>query len=436
MRTFLAFVRKDLLIFFTDRFALIFSFFVPIMLASFFGALTGGQSGKPNSGGLAIVVVDLDQSSVSRAIVHGMQTNPSLRITLTNETTALELVRNGRMAVGVILPAGFAHDAPRSLLNLSPKPEIRVPHDPSRSIEVNMVRGFLIQHVVQGFVESTSSGALMRDLAREGIARARPLREQLESDRPFLKGLFSAAEQWLAATNMAQSTANPADPAKPPTDLPLPFLTKVEPITAQPKAQFNGYAHAFAGMGVQFVLMAAIDWGIGILTERQRGLWRRLRSAPVSRRLLLGSRAVSNAIAATASLTVGFVFAILVFGVRIDGSPLGFVACILSIAALAASLGLLLASLGKTPQATRAIAIPAVLILVMLGGAWVPTFIFPLWLQKCTVLVPTRWAVDGLDAMTWRGLPFEAAITPVLVMLGFTLAFITTALWRFRWETD
>jgi len=30
---------------------------------------------------------------------------------------------------------------------------------------------------------------------------------------------------------------------------------------------------------------------------------------------------------------------------------------------------------------------------VMLGGAWVPTFIFPAWLQRLTVVVPAggRW---------------------------------------------
>jgi len=75
-----------------------------------------------------------------------------------------------------------------------------------------------------------------------------------------------------------------------------------------------------------------------------------------------------------------------------------------------------------------------VLIMVMLGGAWVPSFIFPAWLQRITVVIPARWAVDGLDAMTWRGLGFGAAITPTLVLLGFAVAFGALTLARFRWE--
>jgi ABC-2 type transport system permease protein len=72
--------------------------------------------------------------------------------------------------------------------------------------------------------------------------------------------------------------------------------------------------------------------------------------------------------------------------------------------------------------------------MVMLGGAWVPTFVFPEWLQRLTVVMPTRWAVDGLDAMTWRGLGLDAALAPVGVLLAFAALFAALALARFRWE--
>ncbi len=67
----------------------------------------------------------------------------------------------------------------------------------------------------------------------------------------------------------------------------------------------------------------------------------------------------------------------------------------------------MIAALGKTLEATRGYSIMATLIMVMLGGAWVPTFVLPQWLQKSTVIVPTRWAMDGLDAMTWRPRAFR-----------------------------
>jgi ABC-2 type transport system permease protein len=76
----------------------------------------------------------------------------------------------------------------------------------------------------------------------------------------------------------------------------------------------------------------------------------------------------------------------------------------------------------------------ATLLMVMLGGAWIPTFLFPKWLQQFTVAIPVRWAVDGLDATTWRGLGLTSAIVPTLALLGFTAAFTLISLARFRWE--
>jgi len=64
--------------------------------------------------------------------------------------------------------------------------------------------------------------------------------------------------------------------------------------TSTPGSHYNSYAHSFAGMGVQFILLMGVDMAIGLLTMRRMGLWKRLRAAPLSRTKLLGSRITSN----------------------------------------------------------------------------------------------------------------------------------------------
>jgi ABC-2 type transport system permease protein len=187
-------------------------------------------------------------------------------------------------------------------------------------------------------------------------------------------------------------------------------------------------------MGVQFILFMGIDLGVGMLLARRLGLWKRLRAAPLSRRMLLATRIVSGALIATVLLMLIYAAAMSFFGVRIDGSVIGFLGVGIAFSLLTASFGLLIAALGRTPEATRGLAIFATLILVMLGGAWVPTFVFPEWLQTASLFVPTRWAVDGLDAMTWRGLGLDAAIAPIGVMLLFSAIFAGLAMMRFDWE--
>jgi ABC-2 type transport system permease protein len=187
-------------------------------------------------------------------------------------------------------------------------------------------------------------------------------------------------------------------------------------------------------MAVQFILFAGIDAGIMLLLLRQRGIWQRIRSAPVSRAEFILARVLATALISAFQMAVIYLAAMLVFGVRISGSLAGFLLVALAFCLLNAAFGLMLASLGRSAGATRGIAIMVMLLLVMLGGAWVPSFVFPAWLQQASLFTPTRWAVDGLDAMTWRGLPFEAALLPAAVLAGCTLACFAVAVWRFRWE--
>jgi ABC-2 type transport system permease protein len=51
--------------------------------------------------------------------------------------------------------------------------------------------------------------------------------------------------------------------------LTMPFTTREEAVTARRNVQYNGYAHAFAGMVVQFVLFLGCGNGFGL--RRCRG---------------------------------------------------------------------------------------------------------------------------------------------------------------------
>jgi len=281
--------------------------------------------------------------------------------------------------------------------------------------------------VMQAVSKEMFSGQTGRDLVKDSLAQVEKSRGMAPADKETLESLLRGVQRF---NNRADSSAGLS------RGLTIPFTSHEEAITAKENTPYNGYAHAFAGMVVQFVLFLGIDVGIGLLLQRQRGLWKRFRAAPLSRGVLLGSRAASSAITSMGTLILLFAFARVVFGVRIQGSMAGFLGVCLAFSLMTAAFGLLIASVGKTPEATRGLAILATLLMVMLGGAWVPTFIFPKWLQALTVVIPTRWAMDGLDAVTWRGLGFSSVALPIGLLLGCALAFGAVAVARFRWEAD
>jgi ABC-2 type transport system permease protein len=330
--------------------------------------------------------------------------------------------------VAVAIPKNFGADAGRAFFGAASKPEIGVMYDPSHGPEFGMVRGILMGHVMQVVSKEIFAGQSGRDLVKETLP-------QLDRSglAPAYKKTLRDLLQSVDKMNLQNSGGQQSGLAG---GLSVPYDMREEVVTSGKGIAYNGYAHSFAGMGVQFILFMGVDVGIGVLLQRQRGLWKRLRAAPLSRGLLLGSRALSAAIIAALILVVIFGFARVVFGVRIEGSMAGFLGVCAAFSLMTATFGLMIAALGKTPEATRGLAIMATLIMVMLGGSWVPTFIFPQWLQKITVVVPTRWAMDGLDAMTWRGLGLSAAIGPIAVLLLFSLVFGALAVTRFRWEAE
>ncbi|MEP7299519.1 MAG: ABC transporter permease [Burkholderiales bacterium] len=425
MNAFTALVRKDLALYFADRRALIMSIVAPILIAAFFGSLFGNGDSKPAH--LDIAITDLDGSVVSKQIVAAMRADSTFAIVDATEDQATALVKAGKVPAAVTLPAGFGEQAGRALFGTAPKPVVVLRYDPSQSMALQVVRGLLAQYVMQAVTRATFSGAnsALVDL-REQALHTPGLPDDRRRD---LGAMFDSIARVQGPAASASAGASAAG-----SGFTIPFATREEEAGARPEKKYNSYSHSFVGMGVQFVLLMGVDIGIALLAMRRLGLWKRLRAAPLSRGTLLASRIASCALIALFSMSVVFAVAIAAFGVRIDGSVVGFAGVLAAFALMTACFGLLIAALGKTPEATRGLAILVTLLLVMLGGAWIPSFIFPAWLQQVSLFVPTRWAVDGLDAMTWRGLPFSAALMPTAVLLAFAAAFGALAWWRFDWE--
>lgn len=439
-RALVALVRKDLLEFVTDRRAMTMAVFAPILLASFMAMVLGGMPGAGGEPGemapVDIRVADEDQSDLSGKIVAALGADGDFHVVAGTAAEARDAVRKGQVVVGVVIPERFGDRAARAMFGPGEKPVLSLLYDPTRQAELGMVRGLLTQHVMQVVSAAAMSGdsptwAESEQEIEENTAMPAALRDSLKS-------MFREIRKVRDEVKSAEA-GDPAAGRRAP-GMSVPYETEEEPVTAGNLRQRQAtHAHAFGGMAVQFILFSAIEMGVALLTERQRGVWKRLRAAPLSRLVLLAARVVSGAIIALGVVCVVFGFGAVVFGIRIQGGPagvLGFLAVTLSFALTAATFGLLIAALGKTPQAARGFAILGVLVMVMLGGAWMPSQFFPPWVRTITPVIPTRWAVDGFDAATIRANTVFEMLGPAAALLGFAALFGVLAVARFRWEAD
>jgi ABC-2 type transport system permease protein len=419
-----ALVRNDLLQYFSNRRSLLVSVAAPIAIAAFFGSLFDSGSSKTPSR-IPIAVVDQDASEVSGKVVANLRADASIQAQMLEEPEARALVNQGKAVAAVILPRGFGAQAMHALFGAGDKPAILIAYDPSQAMTLAAVRGLLAQHVLSAVAQAAltgQSGQTLLEDSRKAVEQSSGLGQRQKQNLTAL--LDNALELERDAGRAPATNALRFE---------LPFTTREQESGAGTAPKYNSYAHSFAGMGVQFVLFMGIDLGIGVLLARRLGLWKRLRAAPIARSLLLVARIASGALIAAILLGLIYTAALVFFGVRI-GSVLGFLGVGVAFCLMASSFGLLVAALGKTPEAARGIAIFSTLLLVMLGGAWVPSFVFPQWLQTVSLFAPTRWAVDGFDAMTWRALGIEAALAPIGVMLASSALFAAVAVARFDWE--
>jgi ABC-2 type transport system permease protein len=427
MTPFLALIKNDLRLFFRDPRSVIMSFVAPILMGAFFGYVFGGagQAIGTEPAKTRVMIANQDvrpgQDKIAHDVVAALLAEKTLNVEVVALAKARETVQKGRVPVAVVLPDGFGQQATQSFFQSGTRPAITLLVDPSHQIEAQMIEGILTGKVMEIVGREAIGGDAGRTAANNGLAALEFNRTLPEQQRQALMSLLKGA-----ATFRPEAVGQGG--------FRVPFETKRENVTSKPGITYNAYGHSFAGLAVQFTLFMGMEVGIGLLLLRERGLWRRLRAAPLSRAQLLGSRTISATIITLTILTVVFGVARLVFDVRIEGSMVGFLAVTLGLGLMTATYGLLIAALGKTPEATRGLAILGTILMTMLSGAWIPSFLFPAWLQTATKAVPARWAVDGLDAMVWRGLPLSEALLPTLVLTGFAILFGTLALWRFRWD--
>ncbi len=462
-----ALVAKDLHVFLVDRYAVVLTILAPIALASFMAAIFGG-GGPTNPSPVPIRLVDDDGSDTSKAIIAGALADRFLAAESSRREEAVASVRNGRAVAAVIIPEGFGDAASEAMLGSARPPELTFIVDPTHQSDLALARGTLTRLIF----EAVASDALQADdgdgllsnsiipaplgdskqaegpdepnhrpefLALfEGIERDRGGEDpDLELDRAEFRKTFPGLKDWFpneANGSNPVPSASTASPKKS-SNLAVPYTTRDQSITSGENGDRAALAgHAFAGMAVQFVLFSATEWGVGLLRERRKGLWKRLRSAPISRHTLMASKAVGCTFLSISVILIVFGFGAITFGFGIRGSVLGFGLVAFGYAFTASTFGLLVASLGRSPEGARAVSILAVLVMTMLGGGWIPSFLFPAWLQKITPAIPTRWAIDGFDGVISRGFTLTETLPAVAALLGFGAAFSIVAVVAHRWD--
>jgi ABC-2 type transport system permease protein len=127
-------------------------------------------------------------------------------------------------------------------------------------------------------------------------------------------------------------------------------------------------------------------------------------------------------------------FGTILLGVSWWHDPLATLTIFLAFGLASVAFGTMLGTFVKTQGQASGLSLALGMAMALLGGCWYPLELFPAAVQKIVLVLPTTWAMIGMNDIVLRGQGLAAVLPEAGVLLGFAAVFFTAGLLRFRFE--
>jgi ABC-2 type transport system permease protein len=399
MRQIIAIAWKDTLVRFSSRSELLFFIILPVVFTL---VLSGGLSKLGQSDDrVPVLVVDQDQSPLSAELLRTLGQSSAIHAVIDNSTQAAAEFAKNNAPAWLTVPAGFgaalAAGQPANL-DLRTLP--------------NNLNALAAQRAID-----LAAGQVSQSLAAAGASTA-----QAAAIQPFASP--AARQAYFDASLAAARAAFAAAPSR---------VNITQPAAAVASG-FNGNAQASAGQLITWVFIPLLATSAMFAYERSTGTLRRLFTTPVSRAVyLLGTLSGQLALALLQMLLLVLVGSLLL-GLRWGSSPAGLAVLLFSFGLASVALGTMLGTFMRSESQANGASMALGMSMALLGGCWYPLELFPAAARTAAYLLPTAWAMQGLNNLLLRGADLAGVLPQAGVLLGFAAVFFAVGVWRFRYD--
>lgn len=383
----------------------VFLVLMPIGFTIFFGLIFGGASGEGDPR-LPVGFLDQDGGSVlSTHLLDLLDASDSIRPVVLDESVEMveKKVSDENLAAAVIVPAGYSE-------------QVLAGEDVALTVIVDSgtAAGSTAQSGVQTAVTRLRGAVKAAQLSAEALEA-----QGGSTDKLFLTGaLDEAIEAWREpplTVAVAQSGAAAEEDEE-------------TPVMANP------YAQASPGMMVQFSIAGIMSAAQIMVLERKSRSLQRLLTTAISRVEIILGHYLTMFIMIFLQLALLVGFGQLALGVDYMREPVAVLLLAVTMSLWTASLGLLIGVLAKTEEQVIIFSMIPMFVLSGLGGAWMPLEVTGEAFQTIGHLLPTAWAMDGIQNIIVRGLGLNSVLLPAGIMLAYAVVLFGLAVWRFRFE--
>ena len=351
---------------------------LPVALTLVFGSAFGAAEDKP----VQVPVADADGSAYSEQVVELLEAEPSIEVTLVAREEAERRVREQENSLAVVIEEDFGDDVKAG------NATIRVLRDPASDA------AFAGVAVLQGIAVRMAGNVA----AADAVASI-PL--------PLKPATFD--ERYAAADALWE----PEPPVGVSGETVIASEVRGDTEMAATNTQYS------TGFTVMFIMFVTFGGAAGILEEREQGTLRRLLIAPISKATIIGGKIFGIVITALMQSAILVLVGVLLFRVPWGTDPLATLALLVSYILAVTGLAVLLSAFVRSRDQYSGLSPLLTVGLSMIGGCfWQLEIVSPV-MQFLAKLTPTGWAMLGLTDVVARNQGFEAALVPILVLLGF-----------------
>lgn len=437
MNAILALAVKDLKLLLRDKGGFFFTFIFPILFALFFGWILGGAGGGSGEegSGIAVVLVDDDKSEGSKAFLKQLTDATELEAHTVADSAAAELeVQNGKSVAMIRILPGFGVGQENLFWRGGEQSTIEVATDPSKKAEIGMLQGVLQKYAFSSMGKAFTDPKVSRkqiDTARKQLESSKDLSA---ADRLMFGTFFSAMDNFMGGLDERDKReAAKTDKADRESGGGFSF----EPVKIVSRDLFkpkgglpeNRFTFTFP-QGIVWGLMgAALGFAASLHTEKSGGTFGRLAASPLPTWGVLAGKGLACFFAMMGVSALMIAVAVVLCRVHIK-HPLLLVAALLCVSVGFVGIMTLVATLARSERAAHGGGWGVMMIFAFIGGAAIPSFVFPKLLQQISQASPMYWSIRAFDSGLWRDLsPVEAAL-PLAIMaaigvVGFSLGVVS-----------
>lgn len=336
----------------------------------------------------SVIIVDEDNSLYSKDFIEELRQIETFRFVDMDVNSASKSVEEGDAVVALVINEGFQNNIQKG--NKITIGQIKVKDD---------TYILTLQETVRSLIMKMAGSKKIAEVTADFISSQKPVnKEEIES-----YAYKNVMDSWKYKN-------------------PLKIISTV--ADTGENFGYDAMKHSMIGFTV-FFSMYTMVFSIGtILSDKQYKTWDRILISPISMPSILGGTMIVSFLVGIIQMAVLVLGGKYLIGIDWGNSTAGIMLVVTVFVFTVTSLGLMLSGIVKTQAQLGAMAPVILTSTSMLGGCmWPLEIVNNKVLLFLAELTPQKWAIQGMEAIAAKGMGFEAAIIPSIVLFAMGIVF-------------